>query len=87
MNQVNGKSFGSEDTVTLDNFTFTSCSFRGCTIIYHGGITQWSNCHFDSFNLVLGDAAHRTKKIMEALGFKIVPASGFELNSTSSTIQ
>ena len=87
MNHIDGKTFGDGDTVTLDDCTFTNCTFRGCAIVYNGGVTQWSNCQFDTCQIILGDAANRTKLVLEGFGFKIIPPQGgFEAKLTSSAI-
>jgi hypothetical protein len=87
MKHVNGESFRSGDTVTLDDCLFSGCSFVGCTIVYNGGMTQWSNCHFDSCAFILGEAANRTKMVIEALGFKVTPPTGgVEVKMTSPAI-
>jgi hypothetical protein len=45
------------------------------------------NCHFDSCRLIFGEAANRTKQVMEGFKFRIIaPQGGFEI-ATSGTIQ
>jgi hypothetical protein len=86
MERIENKSFGRQDVVILDDKSFLGCSFVGCTIVYNGGLTEWNNCHFDTCRLTLGEAANRTKQVLEGLGFSVVPPSGgFEI-SMSRTI-
>lgn len=80
MKPIKNKSFGRDDVVIMDDKGFEGCSFVDCTLIYNGGMTQWSNCHFDTCRIVLGEAANRTEQVLKGFGFKIIPPSGgFEI--------
>ena len=69
------------DTIHLDNNTFRSCEFAGCTIYYSGGPWSVVDCSFSPPNLwQFGGAALETIELLKWLG-KLTPDFAADIDS------
>lgn len=56
------------ETVNLDGESFSGCEFRGCRLVYAGGVPpSFSDCRFDDCDWRLEEAAARTLEHLKVI--------------------
>ncbi len=71
---IDGATYGTGETVSLDGRHFRRCAFLGCTVMYGGGLIVLDDCTFDNVKPLFGGPAAFTIGLLEVMGLTDISA-------------
>lgn len=85
LKRIENKTFGPNETVTLDGCVFINCIFDGCDFVYGAEAdTAQINCTSErEQTITFCGAAQRTLNTLKALGFTVTDPFGKKLREES----